>query len=65
MAYVGELPRVSGKARHGQDMVTDMNLGREHQLISGSHGLLPIIAVVCLHDQLLHVCSALHFVTLV
>ena len=63
--WARELPGVSGKARHGQDVVTDMNLGLKHQLRSGSPGLLPIIAVVYLHDRLLHVYSALHFVTLV
>ena len=47
---VRELLGVSGKARHGQGVVTDMNLGHEHELRSGSHGLLLIIAVVCSHD---------------
>ena len=44
------------KARHRQDTVT---------LGSGGYGPLPIITAVCEQDLLLHVCSALHFATLV
>ena len=34
-------------------------------ITANGHGPLPIITAVCKHDQLLHVCNALHFVTLV
>ena len=43
---------------------TGRELGHGHKLGSGGHGLLPIVTVVQLQDQLLHVCSVLHFVTL-
>ena len=38
---------------------------REHELQSGSYDPLPVRTAVCEQDRLLHVCSTLHFVTLV
>ena len=52
MAWIG------GKAGHGCEL--------RHKLKSGGYCPLPVITAVCdEQDQLLHVCSTLHYVTLV
>ena len=50
---INDNQQVSGKARHGQGMDMDVNLDADMNS--------DLVAM----DQLLHVCSALHFVALV